>query len=128
MPGLFPSGADSPQFQLTTANTNLDGTGTIVTGLTGPNIQCWAVNFTVPGSIDEGWIAGFYYDGTNTRYIGRIEFPKLTAVLGKPPLKLSFPVPTAHQFLKSASAALKFAISITATVNGQALYKIFPSL
>src|SRR5438552_16151618 len=60
--------------QLTTANTNRDGTGTLVDLVTGDNFGTIPVSVAAKavGATTAGMLRFFYYDGTNTRLIGEL--------------------------------------------------------
>lgn len=70
--------------RLTAANTNFDGTGTIVSifaaGANGSEV--YAVDVNAAGSVTAGTINFFIYDGTNYRHVGQILVTAVTVGAG----------------------------------------------
>lgn len=67
--------------QFATANTNLDGTGTIATliaGAASPGSIVIGVRFKAMVATTLGMIRVYYYNGTNTRLIDEIPVPPIT--------------------------------------------------
>jgi hypothetical protein len=60
--------------QLTTANPNLDGTGTLVNLVTGAidGTTIQSIRITAPGTTTAGMIRFFLYDGTNNRLLDEV--------------------------------------------------------
>jgi len=72
--------ANTGMVTISTANSNLDGTGTLGTVLTSENNGTLIKTVTIKsqGSTTEGMVRLFVYDGTNTRLLKEIEVPAVT--------------------------------------------------
>ncbi len=72
--------ANTGMATISTANTNLDGTGTLGTVLTGAanGTLVKTVTFKAQGNTTQGMLRLFIYDGTNTRLIEEFEVPAVT--------------------------------------------------
>ncbi len=72
--------ADNGAVSISTANPNLDGTGTIgdafTAGSNGDNIQ--SITITSPSTTVDGMVRLFLYDGTNTKLWKEIVIPAIT--------------------------------------------------
>jgi hypothetical protein len=72
--------ANTGMVTISTANANLDGTGTLGTVVTaasnGTLVKC--VTFKAQGNTTQGMLRLFIYDGTNTRLVQEIEVPAVT--------------------------------------------------
>jgi len=78
--------ANTGMVQIATANTNLDGTGTLGTLLTADDNGTLVESITVKatGNTTHGMIRIFLYDGTNTRLLEEIEVIAVTATGSDP--------------------------------------------
>lgn len=72
--------ANTGMVTISTANANLDGTGTLGTVVTaasnGTLVKC--ITFKAQGNTTQGMLRLFIYDGTNTRLVQEIEVPAVT--------------------------------------------------
>lgn len=57
---------------ISTANSNLDGTGTLGTALISSGCNMWSVTIKAQGSTTAGMVRLFIYDGTNTKLLKEI--------------------------------------------------------
>lgn len=106
--------------QLTTANTNLDGSGSPVTlaaGAASPGSLVMGCRIKSTGNVTKGKIRIFYYDGTNTRLIDEIDVdPKSVSGAYKETWQYDW-VPPWPIKLASASAELRGTTHISETFN-----------
>jgi len=73
--------ANTGMVKISTANTNLDGTGTLGTVITGASNGTLIKTVTIKatGNTSQGMVRLFIYDGTNTRLLKEIDIPTMTA-------------------------------------------------
>lgn len=93
---LHPQNADFELAVLSAANTNWDGTGTIVdvvTGTASAKKEVYWITITATGTTTEGWIKFFSYDGTNTRFLCALKVAAGVPTATKRPWSYSGPVP-----------------------------------
>ena len=76
----FPSTPRVGSAQMSTANANRDGTGTIVDVLTGVSAGTRVSSVVVQAIVTTtaGMVRLYYYDGTNTRLVDEIPIPAVT--------------------------------------------------
>lgn len=69
--------ANNGMVTISTANSNLDGTGTLGTVITGASNGTLVKSITIKAQVNttQGMVRLFIYDGTNTRLIEEIEIP-----------------------------------------------------
>lgn len=72
--------ANTGMVTISTANSNLDGTGTLGTLITGASngTLVKSVTFKATGNTTQGMLRLFIYDGTNTRLVDEITVPTVT--------------------------------------------------
>lgn len=94
-----------------TANSNRDGTGTLVTLATGAAGQTEmnpAISIVAKGTTTEGMIRFYSDDATNKRLIGEVYVPAWTPSASKPTLQLSFTIPEADRLLPTTNDTIKW--------------------
>lgn len=121
---LYPQSVKKTRAVLSAANANRDGTGTLVTLLTGATGGSIAgtIQITPPGTVTEGWIAFFADDGTDKTYIGELVVPAWTPNLGRPPIVLKWTVPEAHRPLYATTNTIKAATKNAETFHVESSY------
>lgn len=101
---------------ISTANSNLDGTGTlssaIVTGASNGTL-IKTVTIKAQGNTTQGMVRLFIYDGTNTKLISEIEIPAVTKSANDPAFEITIPV----DYALKASWSLKAATQNAETFN-----------
>ncbi len=100
--------ANTGMVTISTANANLDGTGTLGTVLTAsaagtPGTLIKSVTVKATGNTTQGMVRLFIYDGTNTRLIAEIEIPAVTKGANDP----AFEVRMETNFALKATYLLK---------------------
>jgi len=94
-----------------TANSNRDGTGTLVTLATGAATGTemnGTVGITALSTTTEGMIRFYSYDGTNYRLIGEVYVPAWTPSASKPTLQIPFVIPEADRLLPATTDLIKW--------------------
>ena len=87
--------ANTGMQSISTANSNLDGTGTLSSAIiTGASNGTLIKTVTVKASVNttQGMVRLFVYDGTNTKLISEIEIPAVTKDAGSPAFEIKVPV------------------------------------
>ena len=106
--------------QLTTANTNLDGTGTVATliaGAASPGSVVIGCRIKAIVSTTLGMIRFYYYNGTNTRLMSEVKVPPLT-ISGAQQVAWEFDwTPPFPLKLASASEELRASTHVSETFN-----------
>lgn len=120
-------GRNSGGVSFATANTNLDGSGTlatIITGVAAPGTEIDRCEAYAIGTVTQGAIRVFLYDGTNNRYQGEMPVigttPSIGVLGGTRPV-----VPWSGSMRKliilpNASFVLKFSTHVAETFIGWA--------
>jgi hypothetical protein len=100
--------------QISTANTNRDGTGTMGTLLTGATdgTRIEAIKIKATGTTTAGMVRIFYYDGTNVRLIGEVPIAAVTPSATLPAYEATIPfkmvVPSAKEIRVSTEKGETF--------------------
>ncbi len=100
--------------QISTANANRDGTGTIGTLLTGATdgTKINAIKIKATGTTTAGMVRVFYYDGTNTRLLFEVPISAITPSATLPAFEATVPVdivvPSAKEIRVSTEKAETF--------------------
>jgi hypothetical protein len=100
--------------QISTANTNRDGTGTMGTLLTGATdgTRIEAIKIKATGTTTAGMVRIFYYDGTNVRLLGEVPIAAVTPSATLPAYEATIPfkmvVPSAKEIRVSTEKAETF--------------------
>jgi hypothetical protein len=108
--------ANTGMAQISTANSNLDGTGTLGTVLTAGNTNgtlVKSVTIKATGNTTDGMVRLFIYDGTNTRLVGEIHIPAVTKSAQDP----AFEVYLETNFALKAGWVLKASTQNAETFN-----------
>jgi len=115
--------ANTGMVSISTANTNLDGTGTLGTVLTasaagtaGTLIKSVTVKAT--GNTTQGMVRLFIYDGTNTRLVAEIEVPAVTKGANDPAFEVRMETNFALKALEELRASTEKAESFNVIAEG----------
>lgn len=86
--------ANTGLVKISTANSNLDGTGTLGTVLTGAANGTLIKTVTIKGTgnTSQGMVRLFIYDGANTRMLQEINIPTMTASSTDPAFEIHIPL------------------------------------
>lgn len=84
--------ANTGMVKISTANSNLDGSGTLGTVLTGASNGTLIKTVTVKatGNTSQGMVRLFVYDGSNNRLLREIQVPPITASATDPSFEVAF--------------------------------------
>lgn len=79
---------------ISTANTNLDGTGTLVNILTGASNGTLIKTVTIKARVSttQGMVRLFIYDGFNTKLLLEVEIPAVTKSASEPAFEITIPL------------------------------------
>ncbi|MFH2140796.1 MAG: hypothetical protein ABIJ97_00130 [Bacteroidota bacterium] len=100
---------------ISTANSNLDGTGTIETVLTAASDGTLIKSITVKAQVNttQGMVRLFIYDTSNTRLVSEIEIPAVTKSATDPAFEITIPV----EFALKSGWSLKASTENAETFN-----------
>jgi len=79
--------------QISTANSNLDGTGTLVSAFTSAgDTFIKTINIKAITNTTQGMVRLFLYDGTNTKLLQEVEIPAVTKSASDPAFETTIPI------------------------------------
>lgn len=115
--------ANTGMVTISTANSNLDGTGTLGTVITAsgsstPGTLIKSITIKATGNTTQGMVRLFVYDGTNTRLMAEVEIPAVTKGANDPAFEITMQTNFALKAQYSIKASTENAESFNVIAEG----------